>query len=268
MHTYKTVIIEDNPVNVAVLRKIIKDHHGDLEIVAEANSIESAKEVLLKHNPDIALMDIELRSGSSFDLLADLHQTDSINFEIIFITAHESYDYTTKAIDCAALAFLTKPIDPEILRRAIEKAKVKQTKKIQIEQLLAKLQSRTERTAQIIIPTANQNKVSINISDITYFKADGQTTIVYFKDRTYLTAFCILGYFKKLLMNEEYSFFLIHHSFLVNVEQIRSFRYMNLEATFKNEEKIIASRRHGKDFKYYWSEYNQNRGMFRNYLNV
>ena len=42
-----------------------------------------------------------------------------IDFEIIFISAYQRYDYATKAIDYSSLAFISKPIDPEILRGSI-----------------------------------------------------------------------------------------------------------------------------------------------------
>jgi two-component system, LytTR family, response regulator len=219
MQIYNTVIIEDNPDNAAVLRKIIAENHPDLHIVGEANSVVSAKDLFAQHKPDIALMDIELTPGTSFDVLAELHQTQGIGFEIIFITAHQRYDYATKAIDFSSLAFLTKPIDPELLRGSIEKAKEKQTKKIQIDQLLTKLQTLNDRNTQIIIPTTNNNKIAVSIADITYFEAEGPTTIVHFHNGSTLIAFRILGHFKKMLI-EDYPFFLVHNSLLVNVTQV------------------------------------------------
>ena len=147
---YKVVIVEDNADNSTALRQIIQANHPDITIVAEANTVETAYNALVKHKPDMALMDIELTPGTSFDVLAKLNKDDHLDFEIIFISAHQRYDYATKAIDFSSLAFLTKPIDPEILRGAIEKAKAKQTKKIQIEQLLSKLQVLSERDAKLV----------------------------------------------------------------------------------------------------------------------
>lgn len=257
MAIYKTVIIEDNPDSAAVLRRIITENHPDLEIVAEANSVALASEILVKHQPDMAFMDIELAPGTSFDVLADLNKIRPIGFEIIFITAHQRYDYATRAIDFSSLAFLNKPIDPELLRGAIEKAKDKQTRKIQIDQLLAKLQTDNQRTTQIVIPTTNQHKIAVGIADILYFEADGQTTNVHLSNGSIVVAFKILGHFKKMLM-DEHSFFLIHNSLLLNVEQVHSFKKTNFEITLKNGKKLTASRRSGKDFKKCWETFNDN----------
>jgi two-component system, LytTR family, response regulator len=255
MSIYKTVIIEDNPDNAAVLRRIITENHPDLTIVAEANSVASAKEILVKHQPDMAFMDIELTPGTSFDVLADLNTTQAIGFEIIFITAHQRYDYATRAIDFSSLAFLSKPIDPEILRGAIEKAKDKQTRKIQIDQLLAKLQDTQQSPAKIIIPTTNGHKVAVLLPDILYFKADRQTTNVHLADGSIVVAFKILGHFKKMLM-EEHSFFLVHHGLLLNVEQVQAYKSKGYKITLKNGEILTAARRAGTDFRTYWATFN------------
>lgn len=261
MTIYKTVIIEDNPDSAAVLRKIIEENHPDLSIVAVANSVAAAKQALLIHKPDIALIDIELTPGTSFDVLADINQTYTIDFEIIFITAHQRYDFATKAIDFSALAFINKPIDPEILRGAIEKAKEQQTKKIQIDQLLTKLQSLSEHDSKIIIPSSNNNKTAVNISDITHFEADGQVTIVHFHEAPPITAFRLLKHFKKMLM-DEHPFFLVHNSLLVNVAQIKTYKYDTLTITLKNGQTLTASRRYGKDFKRYWADFGQDKRGF------
>jgi two-component system, LytTR family, response regulator len=259
MQIYKTIIIEDNADNRAVLKKIIAENHSDLEIIAEATSVETAVEVLATHAPDIVLMDIELTPGTSFDVLTQINQTQGINFEIIFITAHQRYDYATKAIDHSCLAFLSKPIDPEILRGAIEKAKEKQTEKIQFDQLLKRLQAQGSKETQIIVPTTNNEKVAIFIQDINYLEADEHLTRIYFQDGSKLTAFRILGHFKKMLM-EDNAFFLVHNSLLVHVEQVKSYTHSKLLITLKNGVTIKASKRFGKDFKQYWDDHSEQKG--------
>lgn len=263
MTTYKTVIIEDNPDNATVIRKILTKNHPELTIVAEADSVESAKEILLTHKPDIALMDIELTPGTSFDVLDSLNQTESIDFEIIFITAHQRYDYATKAIDFSSLAFLSKPIDPELLRGAIEKAKEKQTQKIQIDQLLTRLKAIDERNTKIIIPTSNNRKVAIKVADITHFEADGTMTKVHLLDNSTLIAFRNLGHFEKMV-EDDYPFFRIHNSFLVNVAQIKAVspvpQRVCLEITLANGIKLQTSKQSTRSFRLYWENYHNING--------
>ena len=117
--------------------------------------------------------------------------------------------------------------------------------------LLTQLQARNNRNSQILIPTANNNKTAVSIADITHFKADGQMTVVHFKDKSVLTAFRMLGYFKDKLL-AEHPFFLIHHSFLLNVEHVQSYDTAKGAIVLKNGVLLTSSRRYRKDFKIYW----------------
>ena len=254
MQTYNAVIIKGNLDNEDLLKKIISNNHSDLKIVAEAHTIDSAKDIIFKHQPNIAFIAIELISGTSFDILSQLKIDGSIDFEIIFISTNQRYDYAIQAIDYSPVAVLNAPIDAEILRGAIEKAKKNLDKKSQIEQLMSVFQTSDEHQRHIVIQSANHNKVSVTVADITHFKAEGQTTIIHFLDGTTLTAFSILGHFKKMLL-DKYSFYLIHNSLLVNTHQVKIFKYAELEITLKNGKKLNASRRYGKEFKKYWEEF-------------
>ena len=254
MPTFKAVIIEKDEKDAFLLKKKMSEHHPNVNIVAEAYTIASAKEALLKHQPHIAFMAIELMRGSSFEVLDDLNSTGSIDFEIIFIASNQRYDDVVKAIDFAPVALLNKPIDPEILRGVISKAIKKQDKRNLIEENLAELQTIHERSNEIIVSSVNHNKIVVSVADITHFKAEGQTTVLHFHDGTSLIAFSILGYFKKMLL-DKHAFFLIHNSLLVNTHQIKSFKYAELEITLKNGKKLAASRRNGKEFKKYWEEF-------------
>ncbi len=254
MSTFKAVIIEKNANDAFLIKNIMGEHHPNINIVAEAYTTTSAKEILLEHQPDIALMSIELMSGTAFDVLTDLNLTGSIDFEIIFMASNQRYEDVVKAIDFAPVALLNKPIDLQILRGVIRKAITKQDNKNHIQQQLALNQAFQDRSAEIIIPSVNHNKVAVAVAHITHLKAEEQTTIIHFHDGTSLIAFSILGYFKKLLL-EKHAFYLIHNSLLVNTNQIKSFKYAELEITLKNGKKLFASRRNGKEFKKYWDEF-------------
>ena len=254
MPTFKAVIIEKDEKDAFLLKKKMSEHHPNVNIVAEAYTIASAKEALLKHQPHIAFMAIELMRGSSFEVLDDLNSTGSIDFDIVFIANNQRYDDAIKAIDFSPIALLNKPIDPDILRGVIEKAKENQDRKKQVQQMFDKLQTLDEHDTHIIINSVHHIKVAVAVADITHFKAEGQTTVLHFHDGTSLIAFSILGYFKKMLL-DKHPFFLIHNSLLVNTHQIKSFKYAELEITLKNGKKLAASRRNGKEFKKYWEEF-------------
>lgn len=255
MNNYKAVIIGNNADNTLFLKKNISQNHPDISIVAEVNSVDAAKEALLKHKPHIALMDIELECHTAFDLLQDTFPMGSVDFETILFTPSLCVEYALKAIDLSSVALLSYPADTDILRGAVDKAIARQAKRMQLNQLMKSHLANNVPNNRILISSVNHTKIAVSIADITYLKAEGQTTVVYLNDGSSLTAFNILGHFKKIFL-EAHPFFLVHNSIMVNVSQIRSLRYNELEITFKNGKKIVASRRFGKEFKKYWDEFN------------
>ena len=252
---YTSVIIGDNADHTFVLKKNIRQHFPEMAIVAHADSIGEAKEVILRHKPHIALMNIELADATAFELLEDMSSNGSIDFEIIFFTTRPCFESAVKAIDFSSVALLTYPIKLDTLRGAIEKAKDRQRSKAQLDRLLKNHYTPNITNPQILISSAKQRKVAVAVGDITYFKAGGQTTEVYFQNGKSLTAFNILGHFKKRLLDNP-SFFLVHYSLMVNVNQVQSYRYKELEITLKNGHKLFASRHLGKEFKKHWEELN------------
>ncbi|WHI53261.1 LytTR family DNA-binding domain-containing protein [Microbulbifer sp. MLAF003] len=111
----KAIIIEDSRLARNELRELLKPYK-DINLVAEAQDCEQAVTLISKEQPDLIFLDINLPDGSGFDILDKL---DSIP-NIIFTTAYD--EYAIQAFEVNALDYLLKPIHPEKLERAINKA--------------------------------------------------------------------------------------------------------------------------------------------------
>ncbi|GAA5444555.1 sensory transduction protein LytR [Microbulbifer sp. NBRC 101763] len=111
----KAIIIEDSRLARNELRELLKPYK-DINLVAEAQDCEQAATLISKEQPDLIFLDINLPDGSGFDILDKL---DSIP-NIIFTTAYD--EYAIQAFEVNALDYLLKPIHPEKLERAINKA--------------------------------------------------------------------------------------------------------------------------------------------------
>jgi len=83
--------------------------------------IETAEEAINmleeRPQPDLVLMDIQLDDGLCFEIF----DTIKVDIPVIFTTAYD--DYTLKAFKVNSVDYLLKPIDLELLKRAIEKYK-------------------------------------------------------------------------------------------------------------------------------------------------
>ena len=115
----KTIIVDDEQNARENLRLILTDFCKEVEIVAEADSAESARKLIVEHQPDLLFLDINMPNEDGFELLASLEDK---NFSVIFITAHNQF--ALKALKAGVVDYIEKPIDIEDLQAAVSKINV------------------------------------------------------------------------------------------------------------------------------------------------
>ena len=113
----RTLIIDDEDHQRQSLEKMVQSYCPSLTVVGQADGVKSGLDAIQKYNPDLVFLDIRLADGLGFDLLDQLLPFD---FEVIFISAYEQY--AMKASCYTSLNYLLKPVDPDELINAVEKA--------------------------------------------------------------------------------------------------------------------------------------------------
>jgi two-component system LytT family response regulator len=112
--TRTAVIVDDERLARRELSLLLAAH-PELQIVGEADSVESAAEVINREEPDVVFLDIQLVGETGFDVI-ELLDADP---DIVFVTAFEQH--AIRAFEVNALDYLLKPVTPERLAAAIEK---------------------------------------------------------------------------------------------------------------------------------------------------
>ena len=113
-----TVIVDDEAPVRNTIATLLRGHFPDIIVCALTGSIAEGYEAVMKHQPDLLFLDVELPDGLGFDLLKKL---SPVRFRTIFITGHQ--EYALDAIKVSALDYILKPIDLEELAAAIIKAR-------------------------------------------------------------------------------------------------------------------------------------------------
>src|SRR3546814_195691 len=113
----KAIIVEDEPRSRELLRSLVSANCPEVEIVALAGNVAEATALIKQHKPDLLFLDIELQTGTGFDVLQKI---DGLEPAVIFTTAYDHY--AIKAIKFSAADYLLKPIDIEELKEAVGKA--------------------------------------------------------------------------------------------------------------------------------------------------
>mgnify|MGYP001594426790 CR=1 FL=1 len=114
----KILVVDDD----ANLRESVRDN---LELegyeVTEAGTGAEAMKAVVTGFFDVILMDFNLPDATGIDVIRDIRKVNTES-EILMLTAHASLDTALKAIRESVYDFLVKPVDFDVLKRAIAKA--------------------------------------------------------------------------------------------------------------------------------------------------
>ena len=119
MSIYKILIVEDDPMIAESLQDILEllNH----EVVGIADNAESAIKFCNEHDPELALLDIQIAGDIDGIDLAEL-LTDQFDFPIIFSTAFADENTLARAKKRRSFGYLVKPYGAKDVNAAIEVA--------------------------------------------------------------------------------------------------------------------------------------------------
>ncbi|SMO52996.1 response regulator [Fodinibius sediminis] len=115
----KVLIVEDDMIISMLLERMISKM--GYEVVEKATTGQKAISLAQKHEPDIILMDIQLKDN--IDGIAAMQQIrKSSEVPVIYITGNSCPSYKERAQETGYTDFLVKPIELDDLEASIQKA--------------------------------------------------------------------------------------------------------------------------------------------------
>lgn len=214
---YKAILIEDeHKLREALFLMLQMVAPEKVNVIAVAESVSTAVELIDELQPDLVFMDIQLKDGSGFDVL---EQCVFKKFHIIFTTAY--HNYAIRAFKCSAIDYLLKPVDPSELRAAIEKIGLLEQKFLSNIQLTA-LQNSLGKSSTGRISLATQEGLHlVSLNDIIYCQTSGSYTTFNLGDgRAIIVSKPLKNYEEQLTLPD---FFRIHQSYLVNLSFVDTY---------------------------------------------
>jgi len=103
----RVLIVEDDPMVREINEKFLKRIEG-YKLYDSVNTVEKAKESIVKGKPDLILLDIFFPQGKGIDFLKWIRAKD-IKADVIIITADKSMDTIEEAFRYGAVDYLVKP---------------------------------------------------------------------------------------------------------------------------------------------------------------
>jgi len=214
MSVIKTIIIDDEPGVIGVIRDLINKFCPQIKVVGEAGSVDSGVELIKSNDPDLVLLDIQMPGGSGFDVL---ERIEYIDFKVIFITAYDQY--AIKAIKYNALDYVLNPINSVEFTAAIKKFDRNRLEVDQIKNLLNEFRVK-KGIRKIAIPSTG--KISyLEIDQILRCEANGSYTNIHLVNGRNILSSKAIKEYEELLPKD--LFFRVHRSHLINLSKVIEF---------------------------------------------
>lgn len=234
----KTLIIDDEPNNSELVSNMVGMFCKELEICGIADSVQTGYQAILEHKPDLIFLDVQMPDGTGFDLLACF---ESIDFKVIFVTAH--LEYAIEAFKISAVDYILKPLSPPALIAAVKKAEQAisaQDLDQKIKKLLLNVQKPTE-DKKIVLKTM-ERIYSIASHEIIRFESDGSYTTVFLKDGIKIVVSKLIKEFDEFLANDP-QFIRVHQSHLINMAYFFCYEKADNHIVMRDESQIPVSLR-------------------------
>ena len=86
MTQLNAIIIDDEELNCLNLQEMLQRYCPEVAILGYAQSTAAGLELIKTAKPNLVFLDIEMPSGTGFDLL---QMTDKQDFDVVFVTAYD-----------------------------------------------------------------------------------------------------------------------------------------------------------------------------------
>lgn len=155
--------------------------------------------------PDIVFLDVEMPEMTGLEVLKYFPER---KFQVIFTTAHEKY--ALPALKAAATDYLVKPLSPQDVYDALQKAAERHIVK----------ENNAAPTVQKITLKTSQEMLLVNVEDIIRIEANNNYSHFYFINRPKIIVSKTLKDFEEQL--SMHNFFRVHQSHLINLNYVEA----------------------------------------------
>jgi two-component system LytT family response regulator len=212
----RIALIDDDSNVRDLYRNLVTKKFKEFDQIDEAGSVAEGVELIMKDNPDVVILDIDLGDGTGFDVL---QAVKPYTFSLIFSTAFN--DYAIKAFKFSALDYVLKPVDESDLCNAIEKALDDRENKnldLRLKNFFNQYGNKSSQHKKIVLKTLGEIHI-VDISDIIYCQSDNSYTTFFLSNGDEIVVSRSMKEYEDIL--SEYSFFRPHTSYLVNLNYVK-----------------------------------------------
>jgi two-component system, LytTR family, response regulator len=180
------VVDDEAPARRKILR-LLRSESG-VQVVAEADSGESAISAVEKHHPDLVFLDVQMPGMDGFGVIQRIASAASAKLpRVVFVTAHDQY--ALRAFEVHAFDYLLKPVAEERFREALRRAREQQVQSddrfaSRLGEMIEKMQRERGFPDRLLVPEENR-AIFVLVRDISWIEADRNYLILHCGGKTH-----------------------------------------------------------------------------------
>lgn len=116
---FRIVIVDDHPIFCLGLKELLMQEN-DLEVCAMAGNITEARDVIRKHGPDMAIVDISLGQENGLELVRELVEAEK-NIHVLVLSMHDELVWAERALHAGARGYVMKKEASELIVKAVQR---------------------------------------------------------------------------------------------------------------------------------------------------
>jgi DNA-binding NarL/FixJ family response regulator len=117
MSSIRVILVDDHKIVRSGIRAIL-ERAGDIEVIAEADDGEQAKRLIQQHNPDVAVLDIQMPKVSGIEVIRWV-RANLRGVGLLTLTAYDDAPYVMNVLQAGANGYILKTASPEDLIQAV-----------------------------------------------------------------------------------------------------------------------------------------------------
>jgi two-component system, LytTR family, response regulator len=209
----RALIAEDEWAARAKLALWLREQ-GDIEVVAQPEDGLSAAEAILRHEPDVAFLDIQMPGLSGLEVAAQLEQGAAPL--LVFVTAFDAH--AVRAFELNAIDYILKPFDKDRLLLTLARVRGRTGDRLARASAVATARAQAPSSERLLVPEGGELRI-IETTTIEWLEADDNYVHVHTGARSYLLRRTLQDLLAQL---GERQFVRIHKSTAVNVAAIQA----------------------------------------------
>ncbi|MBL7772102.1 MAG: response regulator transcription factor [Chitinophagaceae bacterium] len=167
----RAILIDDENLNNDFLADLIREYCPTVDVVHMATTVDAGLAAIIKYEPDLVFLDIEINGDSGFDILSAIKNRDVY---VIIVSAYEKY--ALMAIRHNAVDYILKPIRITDLVGSIDRYYAMQERKT--------LRVSEPSTQVRMLKVSNRDHVIfINCFDIIYIEVVNVIAVIHTRDK-------------------------------------------------------------------------------------